>query len=484
MNKFLQNIFILFILTRCYISIIVIPFKTYINPEPEKFQNNSDIFLYWTKNILYTTTLIGTPSQNITLLLNSQSFSSSIFYHMCDIPFSSYEKEKSSSYSFVKNINSFSSMKNASVIEETVYLYSDLNCKKLKPYKPLTIIYSPNDKNSQGNSYEYHSNTCMNVGFQLSWISFDEIQSNLILQLKNNLKIIETRDFTFEYLTKTEGRIVIGAEPHFYDEEKYSEKQYRISYAVSNDGINLHDFFLNFDNIFVNCKNKYSGKKYNESISMVKSAKIVIDMGMIIAPKGYKEIIDRVLFNDLIKEKKCHEEKPKDYIFYYCDKIYESEIKNNFPNLYFDMKQFHKIFELTYEDLFRIKNDKIFFLIYFRQSTFSSFFELGKIFLQKYSFTFNPETKMIGYYNFDLPGGKNKNEKKEEKNFFKNIYVWIGIFIVVFIFGILGFFFGKMVYYKVRKKRVNEVEDDNYDYNPQKNNENNEKDKLYDDSDD
>ena len=91
---------------------------------------------------------------------------------------------------------------------------------------------------------------------------------------------------------------------------------------------------------------------------------------------------------------------------------------------------------------------------------------------------------MIGYYNFDLPGGKNKNEKKEEKNFFKNIYVWIGIFIVVFIFGILGFFFGKMVYYKVRKKRVNEVEDDNYDYNPQKNNENNEKDKLYDDSDD
>ena len=40
------------------------------------------------------------------------------------------------------------------------------------------------------------------------------------------------------------------------------------------------------------------------------------------------------------------------------------------------------------------------------------------------------------------------------------------------------------MYYKVRKKRVNEVEDDNYDYNPQKNNYNNEKDKLYDDSDD
>ena len=52
---------------------------------------------------------------------------------------------------------------------------------------------------------------------------------------------------------------------------------------------------------------------------------------------------------------------------------------------------------------------------------------------------------------------------------------------MVVIFGILGFFLGKKVYDKVRKKRVNEVEDDNYDYNPQKNNE---KDKLYDDSDD
>ncbi len=99
--------------------------------------------------------------------------------------------------------------------------------------------------------------------------------------------------------------------------------------------------------------------------------------------------------------------------------------------------------------------------------------------MQKYSFTFNSETKMIGYYNFDLPSGKD-TEKKEEKSFFKNVYVWIGIITVVVIFGILGFFLGKKVYDKVRKKRVNEVADDNYDYNPQKNTE---KDKLYDDSD-
>ena len=108
---------------------------------------------------------------------------------------------------------------------------------------------------------------------------------------------------------------------------------------------------------------------------------------------------------------------------------------------------------------------------------------MGKIFLQKYSFTFNPETKMIGYYNFDLPGGKNDNnvENIEKNNFFQNIYVWVGLIIIVIIFGIFGFFFGKIIYDKVRKKRMNEVDDDNYDYFSQKNN--NENNKLCDNSD-
>ena len=474
MNKFLQNVFILFILIKHFSGIIVIPFKTYIEPEPNKFESPSDIFKYWSKNILYTNTFIGTPSQNITLLLNSQSFSSSIFNHMCDIPFSSYEKEKSSSYSLIKYINSYSTMRNATLINETIYLYTDLKTEKLIPFNSFSLIYSQNEKETQGSSYEYHPNTCMNIGFQLSWIYPYDRQSNFIFQLKQKFNIIETYDFTFEYTTKTEGRIVIGTEPHFYEKEKYSETQYRITLAVNSESGNQRDFFLNFDSIYVPYMNKISGKSFNESISMVKSVKIVIDMGMISAPEGYKEIIDRFFFKDMKKEGKCKEEETKDYYFYVCNKnTAENDIKNNFPNLYFDMKQFHKIFVLTYEDLFRIKNDKIYFLIYFRSMNFGNYFEMGKIFLQKYSFTFNPETKMIGYYNFDLPGGKNKNNTNiKEENYFKNAFVWVGIIVVIIIFGVLGFFIGKFVYDKVRKKRMNEV-DDNFDYNPQKNKDDN-----------
>ena len=473
MFNFFENVFILFILIDLCSNIIVIPFKTY-QKEPNKFSSPSDIFTYWGNNIIYSTTLIGTPPQNITLILHSQTFSSTLFYHMCDIPFSQYEKDESSSYIIEKSIHSYSTMQNASVSRETLYLYNDLSTKKLKPYKSFSFIYSPNSEKDQGTSYEYHPYTCLNIGFQLGWRYINDNQANFISQLKKIFNETETYDFTIEYTTKTEGRIVIGTEPHFYNKEVYSELQYRIAGAVSNEGINQNDFFLNFDDIYVPYKNKNTGKSFNESISMTRSAKIVIDKGLIYAPNSYRSIIDNYFFNDMKKERKCEQKDINDeYTVYYCDKTKsEEDIKNNFPNLYLEMKQFNKIFVLTYEDLFRVKNDEIYFLIYFRRYNFGNYFELGKIFLQKYSFTFNQQTKMIGYYNFDLPGGKKPQKNSgedEQQNYLENIYIWLGIGAVLIVFGILGFFIGKFFYDRARKKRMNEVVDDNYDYNPQQN---------------
>ena len=473
MNKFLQNIFIIsFILINLCSSIIVIPFKTYIQNEPDKFSSSSDMFSYWSKNIIYSNALIGTPPQNITIILNSQSYSSSIINHMCDLPNSFYDKDKSNSYTHEKYINSYSTMSNASLIRETLHLYNDLNTNKLVPYNDIRFIYSQNREEDQGKTYEYHPYTCMNMGLQLGWTYTNDYQANFISQLKKRLNITETYDFTFEYLNKTDGRIIIGNEPHFYNKKKYSDMQYRISGAVDNEGRNQRDFFLNFDSI--NLYYKINGKYYNDTISMVKSIKFLIDMGLVYAPNEYKNNIDRIFFNDMKRNGKCFEEQTKDnLIFYYCDKtLAENDIKNNFPTLYFEMKQFHKTFELTYQDLFRTKHDKIFFLVYFRTYSLGNYFEIGKIFLQKYSFTFNQETKMIGYYNFDLPGGVVQDDE-EKKSIFQNVYVWIGISVVVVVFAVLGFFIGKFVYDKVRKKRINEVDDDNYEYASQQNKEDN-----------
>ena len=52
--------------------------------------------------------------------------------------------------------------------------------------------------------------------------------------------------------------------------------------------------------------------------------------------------------------------------------------------MYLKLNQFNKIFELNYNDLFREINGKIYFLVFFT-STSQNYFEIGKIYTNKYS---------------------------------------------------------------------------------------------------
>ena len=131
------------------------------------------------------------------------------------------------------------------------------------------------------------------------------------------------------------------------------------------------------------------------------------------------------------------------------------------------MKQYYKTFELTYQELFKRKNDKIYFLIHFKNDYYNTnnFFEIGKIFLQKYTLTFNQYNRHIGYYNSEI-----KIEGEEEKkSFWENKILWIVVAVLVVIFAILGVILGKKVRDHTRKKRTNEIDDDNYEYNQPEN---------------
>jgi hypothetical protein len=461
----LKHFIIILLLFSFYKCVVVIPFKTYYRQEPDNF-NASDVINYWEKNIIYTNSSIGNPPQKIIMILNSQSFGINLFQHMCDIPDSLYSKEDSNTFYEFKNIHSYHPMKNASIINETLFFYDNINTKELKPLEYMKIIYSDNDEEVQKDSYEYHNNTCINAGLKVGWMYYEDVQTNLISQLKKGFNL-ETYDFTFNYNSENEGKIIIGAEPHIYDPENFFELQYRIVGSVN--GQNDRDWFLNFDNLYQTYKVKSTGEILNETIGLIKTLRIQFDMGLIIGPNDYKNAIKLHFFSDLIKEKKCFEKvvEGKKTVFY-CEKSAEEDIKNDFPTLYFEMKQFNKLFELNYKDLFREKNGKFYFLVYFPEYTLGSYFTIGKIFLKKYSFTFNQDTKMIGYYNEDLPGGKKKRNYSESFFTKYKFLIIIVIIVLVIVFGVLGFFLGKLVYDKVRKKRINEV-DDNYDYNPQEN---------------
>ena len=493
-NNIILNILLLISLIPLHSFIVVIPFKIYRLKEPDNF-TSYDVIYNWGKNILYSNALIGTPTQKISLVLHSQSLETDLYQHMCDVPGSKYNKESSNSFSIQKVIFKHNYQNNCSQISETIYLYDDINTKELKPFEKYNLLYSDNEESVQGDLYEYHDNTCLNIGFRLGYL-YGESEYNLIEQLKKKYDILETYDFSLKYDNETDGEIVIGVEPHIYDPENYFQSQQRVVKGVCQTDNSQRDFALNFDKIYLSYKNKTTSKMDTKIMSNENCVKIKLDMGVVLGSSDYKNVINELFFDKLMGEEKCFEETVVDkrdnskYDVYYCNKAStENIIKNEFPTIYFDMKQFNETFELNYKDLFREKGDKIYFLVYFKKNSyFSNYFEIGSIFLRKYFFTFNQNTKMIGYYNEDLPGGKKKKKNNDKDtnflSFLDNRVLIVIIAILVIIFGIVGFLFGKMVYDKVRKKRINEV-DDNYDYFPEQNNgkgndnnNNNEKDKL------
>ena len=451
MEKNFLILFIINIIIKISYCYIVFPFKTFHQQEPSKFNSPLDMITYWGKNIIYSSANIGTPPQNIIIFFHSQNFSSNLYYHMCDFPGSSFERKQSSSFSFIENLIKIYPMENASIASENFYFINNFNTKEKKRYK-INFIYSDNDKQIQGDKYEYHDYTCMSIGLQLSYLVLHEPKSNFISQLKN--MDIPTYDFTLEYLNSEEGRIIIGEELYNYDPGQYNKKYYKISGAINEKDVN--SFFLNFDSIYMMKNNKQ--KEEIES----NSCKIKIDMGLILGTEDYRQKIKNLFFDDM---KKCTEEYIDRKYIYWCEKSAENDIKNNFPTLYFQMKEFYKIFELTYKDLFLEKDNKLYFLIYFESSKYNNYFEIGKIFLKKYTFTFNQYNKHIGYYNKNL--NNEGEDQKENESFFQNKYLWIIFSILVFIFAILGFILGKKVRDHVRKKRLNEVDDDFFEYENQ-----------------
>ena len=147
---------------------------------------------------------------------------------MCDFVGSSFERKSSSSFNYIKVINKVYPMENASLVTEKFYFYEDLELKKKKPYI-IQFIYSDNEKEIQGDKYEEHDYTCMSIGLKRNRLTMYEPETNFIERLFKS-KYIETYDFTLEYLTENEGRIIIGDEPYIYNTSK-SDRKYKVSRA-------------------------------------------------------------------------------------------------------------------------------------------------------------------------------------------------------------------------------------------------------------
>ena len=185
--------------------------------------------------------------------------------------------------------------------------------------------------------------------------------------------------------------------------------------------------------------------------------------------KYFKSITENY-FQTYYDKNICKYEYLEEYLTFYCEKskgFSIDEIKK-FPSIFFEHIELEYTFELSFKDLFIENNGKYWFLL-ITDNYRTDIWILGNIFLKKYQFTFNLESKEIEYYNPNLE----KKENNKEKDYSKIILYILLILSLLVIIGFIAYFVKIKLYPKVlKKKRANELDDD-FDYVSQKNNDSN-----------
>ena len=476
----------LFITSKAY---LVFPLNTLLKKDYSKmdkffYYNDTEAFLnYYLSNEIYTHIYIGNPLSKIYMFFDFENYESYLDNSICPFP-SKYNNDTSSSFLSTSDyIVAFSHFSNMCFAKETFYAFTDINLdeKKLKKLENLTFLYATEPKNDSlffkfNPNMKLTGNSCFHLGMQLP-ISTNYYES-LVQQLKKN-DFIETTYWTIDFknkeqnsLIENDSYLIIGVPPHKYNPEKYNEKSFR-SVASQLRIKNYQDYRVNiwgfiFDKIFFKTNNE--SFKNNEIILQSSKCKIDFGINLIEGSNNYLTNIENEFFNHLYSNKICFKEKASEenhgiYFVIWCNTSHYEEIKK-FPSLYFKSNELEYIFELNFEDLFMIKEDKLFFLIIFRKS--QGIFSLGKLFFKKYLFTFSFDNKIIGFYNEKILTNSeivnNKNsDSYNNKGFKKKIVLFLFCFAFVFVILII-FFKIKKKYLNERQKRMNELIDNNYVY--------------------
>ena len=427
------------------LSYIVIPFKTNNKEEEINKKSEFNITKFYENNFrsqIYASINIGTPQKiiPINLLMNSQGL---IIGYLCNIN-SKIEESKydiNTSSSFYSDPNNrkiyYNYYKDSFIGQDSFSFYTDIKMNSEKEIKlnNISFIYVPKEKINLNNNI-----ICGNLGLSLKAYYYLTDEVNFIKNLKK-LNYINKYDFSFYFTSDTKGLLIIGEEPHDYFPNIYNINNLRKTNALS-DGYDNLSWKTEFAQIYF-----YSNDVKNKIKE--KNAYFAIENNYIIGTKYYKKIIEEKFFKKYLDNNICYYESiPKEkYSILICEKTSVFDI-GTFPTLYFYHRIFNYTFELTKENLFIEKNNKYIFLIFFSEN--QNYFTLGKLFLRKYLFVFNIDSKSIGFYNYYLEF----NEKK--LNSISLIYKLIGALIIL-IACIVGFYLAKKIYEQTRKRRLNEI---------------------------
>ena len=398
----IYKIFFIFIyIYSIKITSIIIPFET------ERTSNNNNYILSNLNNSIFITLQLSEPIQNINFYLKSEVFFTYI--------------SKSNNFKESKYFSSFGSN------------YTFNNKNYLKGKKSTDIFYINNI--SYNFSFIYMTEFIKEenvIGLKLQDnINYDN-EFNFILKLKKK-NIINEYIFYIEYFDDFKGNFIIGKFPHEID-KKFHENNFIYNKVAKIDNKILWGIY--FDTI------SFDNFNFREKNVLIK-----YEFGFIKGIRRLYSYLKENYFKNYFEKKFCNETIYENYTFFICKKRLFSY--KYFPNFYFNIKNLNYSFILDNNDLFKVENDLIYFLICFNINDTNDNWIFGKPFLKKNILLFDIDKKIIGFYN---------NKSKIEKNNLKLIIINIMLFFIIFL---LIFIIFKLIskIYSNRKIRANELEE-------------------------
>ena len=473
---------ICFLLIKLVINMMVYPFKQVYEGKnkgitiDDKEYNGTNYAIDYYNSKLYIEMNLGNPYQTVKVLLSGEEcgfkIGKSKYCIYSDKYLSYYNRNKSSDFNFtskctMKDIDFNDEVGHTAV--DSLEAFTDLELKNKTKFKKIGFFLG-SDTNDK---------LCGIIGLEK-----DNLICTRIYNIVNDSvarKYINNHNFMIKYNNSfDDGQYIIGGEfkdiMQDYNESKVFKIELTSRVTIYKYGIIINKAVLG----------EITGDNNNTIIDVDIPGEINNDRTFIVAGLQYFENFSAQFFKKHFEEDKCrvkiYDNNPslllsEKYKVIECDKEkFGKDELNKFPKFYLYLGSYHEQKKIFFDsnDLFTEGKYKYFFNIVFDNYKRSKL-ELGKVFLKKYPVNFNYKQREIEIYdNYaeapstdDPEPGGNPPNPKNNKTW---LYVVI-IVILVAIVGVSGYFLGKY-FNKMRKKRANELTDDDYEYKTQTQKEN------------
>ena len=459
---------------------IIFPFTFIPNKDPELTSSlnitNMNIIM---KNIflndIYIKMELGTPTQiiNLRISINIDEFYISKEDATYEVKYPKkngsfyFDQFKSSTFSYQSEErgHSFTSHRHLSeYVKDNFNFYSTNNTKLTIHDLPFFLAYKVKGPNHGVMGLKAYPKECKyNDIFKL-------LKINKLI--KNNIWYLDYNNYK-----NYNGSLIIGNYPH--NDQNINKKgkneflkieHFRKIYTTIIQSSWDNQWGLTFDKIYL--KNTSKSPSISEEIlddcKNCKDAMLNPNIGVIIGAQNFKPLFEKMYLNKYLNNKKCFQSMfdltiryiERTFYYYYCDPSYLQEMKKDFKPIIFEHNEFKFNFSLDFDDFYVIKNNYIFLkIIFYSQRTD---WILGDPFTKKYLFTFNSDSKEIGFYSKNINDLIEENNEKKENISFINIIQKI---IIGFLLIVIGIFIGKKLFGLRRKLRANELEE-KFEYKP------------------